>query len=108
MRVYIFLGGRFIGSNSAIFFSAEKRGEMGACASKPKGCVGIRGRKLVRRKKHKVSRRRNVSKTHSASQNLSKIEPSSSADHSYSNPAFQGTLYITKSVRNHDFSSFEN
>ncbi|XP_049388398.1 uncharacterized protein LOC125852741 [Solanum stenotomum] len=63
---------------------------MGGCASKPNGCVGFKGRKLVRRKKHKVSRRRNVSKTHSASQNLSKIEPSSSADHSYSNPAFQG------------------
>ncbi|TMW92197.1 hypothetical protein EJD97_013367, partial [Solanum chilense] len=53
-------------------------------------CVGIRGRRLVRRKRHRVSRKRNVSKTHSASQNLSKIEPSSSADHSYSNPAFQG------------------
>ncbi|MCE0482479.1 hypothetical protein HAX54_041276 [Datura stramonium] len=63
---------------------------MGACGSKPNGCVGIRGRKFVHRKKRKVSRRRNVSRTHSASQNLSKIEPSSSADHSYSNPAFQG------------------
>ncbi|KAK4367478.1 hypothetical protein RND71_011270 [Anisodus tanguticus] len=63
---------------------------MGACASKPKGCVKISGRKFVNRKKRKVNRRRNVSKTHSASQNLSKIEPSSSADRSFSNPASQG------------------
>ncbi|KAL3378772.1 hypothetical protein AABB24_004611 [Solanum stoloniferum] len=47
---------------------------MGGCASKPNGCVGFKGRKLVRRKKHKVSRRRNVSKTHSASQNLRNAE----------------------------------
>ncbi|XP_060191957.1 uncharacterized protein LOC132621639 isoform X1 [Lycium barbarum] len=60
---------------------------MGACGSKPKGCVRISGRKFVKRK---VSRRRSVSKNHSASQNLSKIEPSSSADRSFSNPAFQG------------------
>lgn len=94
-----------IDSNSAIFFIASLIGfflaegeeKMGACGSKPNGCVGIKGRKLVRRRKHKVSRRRNVSKTHSsASQNLSKIEPS---DHSYSNPAFQG---ITTSRTNHD------
>ncbi|CAN4082536.1 unnamed protein product [Withania somnifera] len=63
---------------------------MGACGSKPNGCVGIKGRKFVHRKRSKVSRRRSVSKTHSASQNLSKIEPSSSADHSFSNPVFQG------------------
>ncbi|XP_009759222.1 uncharacterized protein LOC107773918 [Nicotiana tabacum] len=63
---------------------------MGVCGSKPKGCVGIKGRKFVHRKKHKISRSRNVSKSHSASHNLSKIEPSASADLSYNNPAFQG------------------
>lgn len=67
---------------------------MGVCGSKPKGCVGIKGRKFVHRKKHKISRSRNVSKSHSASHNLSKIEPSASADLSYNNPAFQGTLFI--------------
>ncbi|KAL2240463.1 UNVERIFIED_CONTAM: hypothetical protein Sindi_0687500 [Sesamum indicum] len=60
---------------------------MGVCGSKPKGCVGMKG-KLKLQKKHR-KRTRRVKKAHS-SNNKNRVEPSNQKDLSYTNPAFQG------------------
>ncbi|KAL3833195.1 hypothetical protein ACJIZ3_007931 [Penstemon smallii] len=62
---------------------------MGACGSKPKGCIGMRG-KLKLQKKRKKHRTRRVKKTLSST-NTSRVEPSNQADLSFNNPAFQGS-----------------
>ncbi|KAL3525981.1 hypothetical protein ACH5RR_014353 [Cinchona calisaya] len=54
---------------------------MGACGSKPSGCVGV----------GKTGRRiRRTTNTQSFSHKLNKVEPSHSTDLSYRNPTFQG------------------
>ncbi|XP_051141329.1 uncharacterized protein LOC127258510 [Andrographis paniculata] len=59
---------------------------MGVCVSKPKACVGMKG-KLKRKRNRQRTRR--IKKAHSAN-NRNRVEPSSQRDISFSNPAFQG------------------
>ncbi|KAL0377497.1 UNVERIFIED_CONTAM: hypothetical protein Sradi_3055200 [Sesamum radiatum] len=60
---------------------------MGVCGSKPKGCVGMKGKLKLQKKRKKRTRR--VIKAHS-SNNRNRVEPSNQKDLSYNNPAFQG------------------
>ncbi|KAL0343932.1 UNVERIFIED_CONTAM: hypothetical protein Sangu_1280600 [Sesamum angustifolium] len=60
---------------------------MGVCGSKPKGCVGMKDKLKLQKKRRKRSRR--VKKAHS-SNNRNRVEPSNQKDVSYTNPAFQG------------------
>ncbi|KAH6791111.1 hypothetical protein C2S51_006117 [Perilla frutescens var. frutescens] len=63
---------------------------MGVCGSKPKGCVGMKG-KLNLQKKRRNQKTTRVKKAHSAN-NRHRVEPSKQKDVSYnSNPAFQGS-----------------
>lgn len=70
---------------------------MGACGSKPSGCVGVRGGRLNLGKKGRIRRRRRRTKTQSFSNKLNKVEPSHSTDLSYRNPTYQGTRSIFQS-----------
>ncbi|KAL2523469.1 hypothetical protein Fot_27392 [Forsythia ovata] len=57
---------------------------MGACVSKPKGCVGVKN-------KLKKPIRRRGKKSHNLSYKLNRVEPSKNpSDLSYNNPSFQG------------------
>ncbi|XP_047958785.1 uncharacterized protein LOC125204231 [Salvia hispanica] len=62
---------------------------MGVCGSKPKGCVGMKG-KLNLQKKRKKQRAGRVKKAHSAN-NRHRVEPSNQKDVSFTNPSFQGS-----------------
>lgn len=59
---------------------------MGLCVSKPKACVGMKGKLKKKRNRHRTRRSK---KAHSAN-NRNRVEPSSQRDISFSNPAFQG------------------
>lgn len=63
---------------------------MGVCGSKPKGCVGMKGKLNLQKKRRK---QRRVKKAHS-SINRTRVEPSNSnkKDVSFTNPAFQGSI----------------
>ncbi|KAK6155134.1 hypothetical protein DH2020_009382 [Rehmannia glutinosa] len=63
---------------------------MGVCGSKPKGCVGMKD-KLKLQKKRRRQRTRRTKKTHS-SNNKNRVEPSDPKDLSFSNPAYQGSI----------------
>ncbi|GFP79292.1 protein enhanced disease resistance 2 [Phtheirospermum japonicum] len=61
---------------------------MGVCGSKPKGCVGVKGKMKLPKKRRKQGKRR-MKKAHS-SINKNRVEPSDPKDLSFTNPAFQG------------------
>uniref|UniRef100_A0A5B7BPQ9 Protein ENHANCED DISEASE RESISTANCE 2 C-terminal domain-containing protein n=1 Tax=Davidia involucrata TaxID=16924 RepID=A0A5B7BPQ9_DAVIN len=65
-------------------FGLQRREKMGACGSKPGGCVGGR---LGFGKKHRERRR--VAKSQALSHKLNKVDPLGSIDRSHSNPTFQ-------------------
>ncbi|CAK9170017.1 unnamed protein product [Ilex paraguariensis] len=60
---------------------------MGACGSKPRGCVG--GRSKSRKRSRIVRRERKI---HVRSRKLNKVNSSASNDRSYCNPTFQGNV----------------
>ncbi|GER35792.1 hypothetical protein STAS_12086 [Striga asiatica] len=61
---------------------------MGVCGSKPKGCVGMKG-KLNLQKTRRKHRTRRIKKAHS-SVSKNRVEPSDPKDRSFNNPAYQG------------------
>ncbi|XP_073018961.1 uncharacterized protein [Primulina eburnea] len=63
---------------------------MGICGSKPKGCVGVKSRLDLQRKR-RMQRARRKKTTHCPSnKQINRVEPSNQTDLSYSNPVFQG------------------
>ncbi|CAA0820223.1 Protein of unknown function (DUF1336 [Striga hermonthica] len=62
---------------------------MGVCGSKPKGCVGMKGKLNLQRKRRNKHRTRRIKKAHS-SVSKNRVEPSDPKDRSFNNPAYQG------------------
>lgn len=72
----------------AIFF--YEIASMGVCGSKPKGCVGMKD-KLKLQKRRRKPRKGRGKGAHSSN----RVEPSNQRDLSFNNPAFQGSIFYS-------------
>ncbi|KAL0424322.1 UNVERIFIED_CONTAM: hypothetical protein Sradi_0967000 [Sesamum radiatum] len=63
---------------------------MGACGSKPRGCVGVSSKLNLKKKRKKKQKTRTLKNANSLSnKHNNRVEPSDQVDVSYNNPAFQ-------------------
>lgn len=69
---------------------------MGACASRPKDCVGLSSRKKKKNNGKPRIKRRRVIKRRVSSRNIEKADFTAQTDRSYTNPTLQGWFFEIK------------